>query len=257
MLPKFPLIDRKEAITLFKDFLQKDYFRIFLIKGETMMGKSRVLQEYAKLSEAQKIRSVFIDLKSTSEEFLILYEIAQQIDMNLFPRFSAAYSKFMNQSTNVNQVNQFFSKMTIRDDSTEKLNKYRLLEFRAAFLSDIDSFAKDMNFLVIVDSFEAATTSVQEWLAKEFLVPISKKSQVKIVIAGITTPQPAISWEDCAQVHELSSVSKEDCMAFCNELGIEQDENVIGEFVMYFQGKPGAFVQYATWYLSSKRGSNL
>jgi hypothetical protein len=110
--------------------------------------------------------------------------------------------------------------------------------------------------LVIIDSFESATPSVQEWLAKEFLVPISKKSQVKVVIAGITTPQPATSWEDRSQVHELNSVSKEDCMAFCNELGIEQDEKVIGEFIMYFQGKPGTFVQYAAWRLALKEGSN-
>jgi AAA+ ATPase superfamily predicted ATPase len=122
MLLKYPLIDRKETIALFKDFLQKEQLRVLLVKGEAMMGKSRVLQEYARISEAQKIRSVFIDLKSTSEEFLVLYEIAQQIDINLFPKFSEAYAKFINQSTNVNQVNQFFSKMTIRDDSAEKLN---------------------------------------------------------------------------------------------------------------------------------------
>src|SRR5574341_490204 len=220
MLPKFPLIDRKGAIALFEDFLQKEHLRILLIKGEKMMGKSRILQEYTKISRSKEAGSVFVDLKSKSEEFLILYEIAQQIDISLFPRFSTAYSKFTRQSTSVNQVKQFFSKINIQDDSAEKLYKYRLLEIREEFLSDLNSLAKDAECLVIIDSFDAATPSVQKWLAEDFLAPISKKQQIKIVVAGTTIPEPTTSWEDCSQVYELGSVSKEDCVAFCGELGI-------------------------------------
>lgn len=256
MFPKFPLIDRKDAIALFKDFLQKEHLRVLLVKGEKMMGKSRILKEYTKISQSKDVRSVFIDLKSKSEEFLLLYEIAQQIDISLFPRFSTAYSKFTNQSTSVNQVNQFFSKINIQDDSAEKLYKYRLLELRSAFLSDLNSFPKDSECLVIIDSFDAATPSVQKWLAEDFLAPISKKPQIKIVVAGTTIPEPATSWEDCSQVYELGSVSKDDCLSFCGEVGIEQDEKIISEFVMFFQGRPGSFVQYAAFYLSSKRDSN-
>ncbi|RPJ66929.1 MAG: hypothetical protein EHM20_17335 [Alphaproteobacteria bacterium] len=253
MLPKYPLIDRKDAIAHFVDFLQEEGLKVFLIKGEAMMGKSRVLQEYRKISENRRLKSVFIDLKSKNEEFLLLYEIARQVNLNLFPAFSAIYSNFLNQRVNITRVTQLFSKMSIQENYEEKLNKYRLLEFRSAFLSDLDALPQDMECVIIIDSFDAATETVKKWLAEEFIVPVSKKRRVKIVVAGTIVPIPSATWEDQSEFYELCSVTKDDCINFCKELGIVQDEKVIGEFLLFFQGRPGAFIQYATWYLSSRR----
>lgn len=246
MLPIFPLLDRKDAIALFEDFLHKENIRILLIKGETMMGKSRVLQEYIKTSESRKIDNVFIDMKTKNEEVLLLYEIAQQIDSNLFPNFLATYSKFINQQhTNVSQVNQFFSRMVVRDDSDEKLNKYRLLELRSAFFLDLDLLPKDVEYLVVIDSFDAATETVKRWLTEDFIIPISKKRKLKIIVAGIIIPYPSAIWEKSSQLCELISVTKEDCIDYCKTVGIEVDEKIINEFFLFLQeGRPGSFIQY-------------
>jgi len=85
--------------------------------------------------------------------------------------------------------------------------EHRRVLLTDAWFDDLQAF--DQPVLLLFDTYEQATTEVQEWISGPFLARAAQVEQVRIVIAGQTAPEAHnIEWGDCCTVRDLYGVKE-------------------------------------------------
>ncbi len=116
----------------------------------------------------------------------------------------------MQQATSVNidrnwllGINNHISVALHADNPQDR--SYRRAALTEAWFEDVQQLAEP--FLVVFDTYEAATAEIQEWLSGPFLARVATADPLRVVIAGQTVPDKLnIEWSQCCHEHRLYGV---------------------------------------------------
>jgi hypothetical protein len=221
------VINTKEAIHLIYRFLQADNEkRIFLITGNTCMGKSHLLNQVFRplAHNVYGMHCIMLDLRNPAHTILdLLCMIRNQCDDCILDE---------------NTWRAFFSKDRL------PRNNSLLTSYVAKELKGLDK-----PVLFLIDSVEGAKKTTSAWLT-EILLPtlISSLSQVRIVMTGrclpqvhgryveLCTPQPP------SPPYQLGSVEDEEAyIDYCEHLNVNLVEQSIRDLAYACDYTPGIF----------------
>ena len=243
------LIDRVAAIQKFTDLLEGANIRVLRITGAEKMGKSRLLREYRKLSfENWDSHCALVDLRSKFQSYSdVVFQITQQISSLEFKNFSDV--QFQIQSApkvEIKKSSLLFSAMSVVLPDRQKDNdEYIRHEVISAFCKDLKSANLGFPLVLLFDTFDSASTEIQNWLNEQFISSLIQIPKVFIVLAGRTLPDLPSIWCDTCESYILPPVTLEDHISYCDRLGITVSKEVIRAFHSVFEGTPGLFAEYA------------
>jgi hypothetical protein len=252
------LIDRILAVQKFTDMLEgTSKKRILRIIGEGKMGKSRLLQEFGKLSrEKWKAHCAFTDLHLNLQGYSnIVYEITLQIPVVEYINFSETRQQISSSpKVEIKRLNLLFSSILVNipDQKRNSDDEYIRQQITSSFYKDLYSANLDCPTVLLFDTFDSAGLNIQNWLNEQFFLAILQIPNVYLVLAGRSLREPPNAWLDICETYTLLPVTLEDYISYCNHLGINTSREIIEAFHKVFNGTPGLFAEYAPKLLEEK-----
>ena len=82
--------------------------------------------------------------------------------------------------------------------------RQRLAGLTDAWFADLHGLQAP--FLLVLDTFEQASTEVQHWVAHQLLPGVTNTPQMRVLIAGQTIPEQSIEWDHCCDSELLPGV---------------------------------------------------
>jgi energy-coupling factor transporter ATP-binding protein EcfA2 len=188
--------------------------RILVFYGESGSGKTSLLSHCRERARQQEgIFCVNIDLKGTAVSVAEIFSrtgdrlgwerlsnLQQQVaDLQNLPGISGAEMDRIRQTGFGNQINVT---LQVNDPTDREQRRVALTE---SLFEDIKGFEHPVVF--IFDTFEQASTEVQDWVGGSFLARVERVHQVRILVAGQRVPdENNIDWGYCCTTHHLRGV---------------------------------------------------
>lgn len=246
----FELIDRKDVLELFHEFMQLDGgCRFLCLSGVAKVGKSHFMTKVfpALARETYGARYAVVDLspRSHAEADVLHNACAQLGGDSLFPRYHEAYEVFLSRPrVEVKGLQAILSSVLVRsqDEPTERERAARYLV--SEFVADLET-ATDGPVLLLIDAVDKANERMQEWLMHTLMVQMARVPHARVVIAGRTVPEPAGSCVAISLGIDLPPVEDEEAyITYCREIEADLNEQEIRKIAFMFDYMPGYFVDF-------------
>jgi len=106
--------------------------------------------------------------------------------------------------------------------------EHRRVALTEAWFNDLKNFGRPILFAL--DTYEKATTEVQEWISGPFLARASQSDMVRVLIAGVEVPdEKNIEWGRCCETRHLQGVREaEHWLPVIQEMGRYIDPKKVG-----------------------------
>jgi len=182
--------------------------RILLFKGPSGIGKTLLIRVCQK-DVCKLIYHVPIQLRGTAVGIAeILWRVGNQLGWDSFQNFTERLSLFSGVSVNIerNRIRGSDNQIkVVLQEGTPIDRDYRQAVLTDALFADFSGL-NDI-FLLLLDTYEQATTEVKSWISGPFLQRVANNEKVRVAIAGQEIPDHnTIEWGDCCEVHELYGV---------------------------------------------------
>lgn len=246
------LIDRVDVVKKFTEMINKANERKMLrVLGAEKMGKSRVIREFRRItSQNENMSYALVDLRSKYQNYCeLMFQIVQQITEVEFRNFTEAQRQaILDSKPEIKGLNMLLSSASInlsnhQSDTREQYHRHRTT---VAFCTDLKCANLDRPIVLMFDTFDSASTTIQDWINEQFIPALLKVSNVFVVIAGRVLPDVPSSLEDICESYMLESVSLNDHKLFCTQFGIDISDETLADFHEVFEGTPGLFAEYVT-----------
>jgi hypothetical protein len=185
--------------------------RILLLRGDPGLGKTALLMHFRdKIPKAAA--NVAIQLRgSTVGVAEIFSRMGQVIEWDRLPRFTEKLAE-LDGKPDVKVDKNWLAGIGNRINVTLHVERQLDREQRStaltdAWFDDVRGFKHPI--VVLFDTYEAATSEVQDWIEGPFLARAAGTGHLRTVIAGQTVPDMNnIEWGSCCKVHDLLGVTK-------------------------------------------------
>lgn len=203
-----PFANYTDEQTLFRELVHNDDApNILLFQGESGCGKSLLLQHC--LQTHKQTPAAFMQLRSGSEAIPTLFNLMgrQQGWANL-PLFTRTVANLTEQPDKVADpvwqmgMERHLEEIGKISDLESRLSRYQLLT--DAWFADALQF--DTPLLLVVDTYENASTLFDRWFSGDFLAGAAHSRQMRVAVSGQSVPEPREAWSFCASRRELKGI---------------------------------------------------
>jgi hypothetical protein len=222
-------VDRTEELARFDDMLAgRGTAHVLLIQAEAGMGKSSLLREFwDRGSDAFK---AFVDLKPRTQSVVdVLIELSSY-NKARFPRFSQKVAELSgSRGVYINQSEIKKSQVSIQlEGGGADERELRRQVLTASFFADLEDSRVDGDMaMIIFDTHENASEDVKDWLSRAFLPAAREHRWLVVVIAGQSTPELRIGWDDWCLEQTLRPLGPEHLGEYVRRVKLELSENEI------------------------------
>lgn len=208
----FPLADYESERAAFAALLESVCEkRILFFKGESGTGKTSLLR-YCQNAAKQSTEVLYVntDLKGTAIPVAeILSRTSEQLGADRLPTLHKLVANIVGiPEVNLDDVkqtglgNNISISLQVNNPNDKQQRQVALTE---ALFKDLRG--QDQSVLFIFDTYQEATTEVQDWIGGPFLARVESASVVRVVMAGQKVPDGNnIDWGHCCTLHELRGV---------------------------------------------------
>ena len=236
-------IDTNEAINLFHQIMQSQ-IRFLRLIGDAKMGKSHLLTKVFPDLVRQQYHALFalLDLRNRLHTVPdILHMACYQLGIKHFEEYLAVHRELSNRPrVEAQGITTLFSsvKITGKDGPDEAQARDR--DLTTQFVKDL---SKLNEVLLLIDSVNEATESMQTWLMETLLVAVSQLPHVKVIVAGRSLPGAHGSYNLLCKSYRLQAVTEiEEYIIYCQKLHTTLGEQSIRDFAYACDYIPGMFV---------------
>lgn len=223
-------VDRTEELARFEDMVAgRGTAHVLLIQAESGMGKSSLLRELWERGDAPF--KAFVDLKPRTHSVVDVLSELSSYDKARFPRFAQKVTELSSSgsvSFYANRTKIVESEISIQSGGGgADERELRRQALTAAFFADLeDSHVDGEVALVIFDTHENGTDDVKDWLSSSFLPAARAHRWLAVVIAGQTTPELRIGWDDWCLEQSLRPLGRDHLGEYvrCVKLDLSEDE---------------------------------
>lgn len=209
------MADYEEHRALFRALLTDDCDRrILLFRGVSGVGKSALLRACVAEARqrAKQIHCVPIQLKDSAISVAeVFYRLGDEMGWEHFPRFLEQVAAFQQTPSVKIEKNVMLGQaqtISVALHAEHQADRsHRQAALTDACFQDLRALPKPL--LLVLDTYEIATSDVQQWLSGPFLVRAAKTIQVRVLIAGQSTPnllEHDFEWGYCCQAQEMHGV---------------------------------------------------
>lgn len=244
------LANRVNEVAFFKRMVMgEESQRILLVQAESGYGKTGLMGRFA--SECPKSTiAVDIDLKDARDSgILYVFRRARKLlGKEYFSEFDCIIEQFQPCRHAINvQGNRLRGdgnqiKVVLQGVSAEERQE-RLDCLQEAFFEDLSAYPSPIVF--ILDTFNAATTELQEQIAGRFLVNVADNRRLRAVVAGSKVPQPSSTWQRHHHFFPLGPIHEYEAWCeFATLSGFRFDSKQVEVIVAGCQGVPGDILKF-------------
>ncbi len=226
---------------------------ILFFEGESGSGKTKLLFDCKNRIPDDLIHIGFDCKSGTISVTDIFYRSVNKLGWELLPEFQhevSTYSEHTTINLNIKDVklkgDRSSIEIALRAEKEED-KRIRQSILTNAWFQDIKNF--DNNLLIIIDTFEKATSVFKSWLDDSFLGHVSDTPQMRVLVAGQCIPDiKNIGWGDCCNHYPLLGIpDAKDWMPVVEELNrhieVENPLNWLAGVCHAFKGRPEAIMK--------------
>jgi len=207
-----PLADYEREQQAFDALLQPECReRILLFRGESGSGKTTLLN-FCREQVPPSIPHVEIQLRGSAVSVAeIFFRAGRVLRWDHLPNFTEQVAAL--EGTPKTQIDRnWLIGINNRISVVMRVENPADREHRRAALTDAwfdDTAALPGPMLMLFDTYEQATTEVQDWISGPFLARAAQVLPVRVVVAGQTVPDKNnIEWGHCCTAHDLYGVAE-------------------------------------------------
>jgi hypothetical protein len=127
-------------------------------------------------------------------------------------------------------------------NTEEVTRKYRINVLSQAIFQDLSKISQTI--IIILDSFEQAPLEVAEWIRGVFLAEVVNISNIRVVVAGQSVPEPTIEWMADCEYCRLGAIEEVDAWwDFVQNQKLPFPKDVVKAITLTFQGQPKMIVE--------------
>lgn len=200
--------ERQAFETLVEKRCQKG---ILLFHGESGSGKTHLLK-YCQEQVPQGMLCIPIQLRGTAVSVAeIFYRSGGLLDWQRLSSFTEQVAGL--QGTPKVQIDRNWlaginNRISVALHAENPMDRqHRRVALTEAWFDDLKALSESVLFML--DTYEQATTEVQEWISGPFLARTARDNQVRVLLAGQTVPdENNIEWGHCCTMRQLFGVSE-------------------------------------------------
>jgi hypothetical protein len=236
--------------TLFTEFVHGDDApNILLFHGESGSGKSYLLKHCLQLHKAMP--AAFMQLYRGSEAIPTLFNLMGRqrgwVHLPLFTRTVATLTEQPDKMTDpVWQMGmeRHLAEIGKISDLESRLSRYQLLT--DAWFADALQF--DDPLLLVIDTYENASTLFDRWLSHDFLAGVAHSRRMRVAISGQSVPEPREAWSFCASRCELQGIYEAEAwLIWAEEAGYQLPSlEWMAGVITALKGNPSQIIQVIT-----------
>ena len=242
-----PLADYEHEQQAFGALLQPECReRILLFRGESGSGKTTLLS-FCREQVPASIPHVEIQLRGSAVSVAeIFYRAGRVLKWDHLPKFTEQVAAL--EGTPKTQIDRnWLTGINNRISVVLRVENPADREHRRAALTDAwfdDTGALQGPMLMLFDTYEQATTEVQDWISGPFLARAAQVFPVRVVVAGQTVPEKNnIEWGHCCTAHDLYGVVEARhwmpiVRAMKRRIAVENPESWLGGVCHALKGNP-------------------
>jgi len=227
--------------------------RILFFRGQGGSGKTTLLNACLQIARERDVMPCIpIQLRGTAVSVAeIFHRVVDCLDWERLPRF-------------MDQVDTLQGPLRVQIDHNRQIGIGNRIDValhaetpadrqgRRAALTQAwfdDLRALDSPLLVALDTYEAATTEVQEWISGPFLARAAQAHRLRILLAGREVPDLTnIEWGHCCTNHELLGVPESKhwwpvVEAMKRQIDVPDPKSWLAGVCHAFQGRPKEIMQ--------------
>jgi energy-coupling factor transporter ATP-binding protein EcfA2 len=225
--------------------------RILLFHGSSGSGKTTLLT-CCRESVPKQVVSIPIQLRGSAVSVAeIFYRAGRNLSWEKLENFTDEIARL--EGTPSAQVdknwlaginNRISIVMQVQDSGDREHRRVALTE---AWFNDVAEF--DHPVVMILDTYEQATTEVQEWLSGPFLSRVVQVEPVRVVVAGQSVPEKNnIEWGHCCVEHDLYGVKEAKhwlpiVKAMKRKLDVKEPLDWLGGMCVALKGNPAEIIK--------------
>lgn len=237
-------INTHEAIKLFHQLMQPNSsVRVLRLNGDGKMGKTHLLTKAFPTLAQQDYQAplAIVDLDRRSQTIPdILSQICIQLDEQNFEGYYATDQAWSNRpKVDVRGLTATFSKVDIfaKDNAEGVHDRARILTIE--FTKDLRKLRAPL-VVLFFDSIDQASEEVQGWLTEMLLIPVSRLSHIRVVMAGRFLPEAHGSYRTlCRDYHLLPVKDVKAYLEYCQNINPTLSERDISVLAHAFDYTPG------------------
>jgi len=196
---------------MFRQMLRQEVEqKILLIEAQSGYGKTDLLDYFAYHCSSQ-YSTVQLDLKdATLGTTYLISRLQRKLGQARFPRLEKSVCEFLSASievTNTEIVGQENILQFVLNDTDQTQRNLRFNRLQVSFFEDLAGFSQ--RTVLLLDTFNAASKELRDWIEGQFLSEISQLEQFVVVVAGQITPEPNIEWRRLHYHYELHEIEEE------------------------------------------------
>lgn len=254
------LANRTRELDFFKKMVLGEVSqRILLIEAQSGYGKTGLMERFL-MECPENAKPIDIDLKDAMETG-ILYVFRRSrklLGKEHFKRFDRVVEGFQPRKTDIaiegNRIqgdgNQI--KVVLQDVRSIEERLERLDCLQEAFFEDLQHYPLPIVF--ILDTFNGASSELQNRIAGSFLVDVGDSSKLRAVVAGSQIPKPSSTWQRHHHVFPLGPIYECDVwFDYAKASGFEFEMSQVKIVVAGCGGVPSEIVKF---FVSAERGLN-
>lgn len=243
--------ERQAFDALFHPDCQK---RILMFCGESGSGKTSLLS-YCLGRVPKSVAHVPIELRGSAVSVAeIFHRSGGSLKWDRLPSFTELVAEL--QGTPKVQINRNWLgginnhiSVALQSESQD-IREHRRVVLTEAWFDDLRNF--DQPILFALDTYEKATTEVQEWISGPFLARASQSDLVRVLVAGQIVPDEMnIEWGHCCETRRLYGVpDAEHWLPVVREMGRFIDPEKVGDpkawlagVCFALKGRPGEIMK--------------
>ncbi len=205
-----PLANYDKEQELFQQLLsQQSRSHILMFYGESGSGKSHLLRHC--LAQAPPhVGYLSVQLRgSDTNTGHIFTRLGRRIGWDRLPGFTQEVARLAGSPQSHtdlawrNQIDRHLQTLLQTEDVAER--KQRRQSLTNAWFADAGVFRTP--FLLALDTYEQATTELEEWFTGQFLPWVADVDSLRVMVAGQKVPPESADWEYCCVRHELRGVA--------------------------------------------------
>jgi hypothetical protein len=176
--------------------------------------------------------------------------LQRKLGTNQFPIFERAVREFMTRGVDIEnteitgQENIF---QVIINDPEELQRDMRFNRLKKSFFDDIANFQQTT--VLLLDTFNEASSDLQDWISSEFLGEIAEPKNLNfvVVVAGQKTPLPSIEWSRCYQHCRLGAIQTEAWYQYVRETDQQLSQDHIDMVTALFKVPAEVVNAFQVW----------
>lgn len=208
-MEKLPLANYTEEQAHFQELLDRNSRqRILMFQGESGAGKTRLL-EYCVDSIPSHIAYLSIQLRGQDTTAMnVFYRLGRRVGWERLQNFTQQVAVLMNSPhahTDLiwrHGLRQHLQSIMQIESVTDQKDRRAVLT--DALFADLQAFQTPR--LLIFDTYEQATTELDEWFSSHFLPWVSDTDSLRVLVAGQKLPEESADWRHCCNIHKLDGI---------------------------------------------------